>query len=47
MQTALEDLQPDHLAVIYPGDRPYPLAERVTAIPLETLATQAQQALFP
>jgi hypothetical protein len=47
MQTALEDLQLEHLAVIYPGDRPYPLAERVTAIPLETLAAQAQQALFP
>lgn len=47
MQTALEDLQLEHLAVIYPGDQPYPLAERVTAIPLEALVTQAQQALFP
>lgn len=47
MQAALEDLQLEHLAVIYPGDRPYPLAERVTAIPLEALVTQAQQALLP
>ena len=29
MQIALADLALDHLTVIYPGDRPYPLADRV------------------
>lgn len=47
MQTALEDLQLEHLAVIYPGDRPYPLAEHVTAAPLEALVTRGEQVLFP
>jgi len=47
MQTALEDLQLEHLAVIYPGDRPYPLAEHVTAVPLEALVTRGEQVLFP
>ncbi len=38
MRTALEDLQLEHIAVIYPGNLPYPLSERVTAVPLQTLA---------
>jgi hypothetical protein len=42
MHTALNDLQLDHLAVIYPGERPYPLAERVTVITLKSLATNAE-----
>ena len=42
MQTALADLALDHLTVIYPGDRPYPLGERVTVVPLTALATGAQ-----
>ena len=46
MQTALEDLQLDRLAIIYPGDRPYPLGKRVTAVPLDTLAARGEQALF-
>ncbi len=37
MRNAMADLQLDHLAVIYPGIRPYPLAERITAIPLAGL----------
>jgi len=37
MQIALEDLQLDHLAVIYPGDRSYSIAEKVTATPLSSL----------
>lgn len=37
MQIALEDLQLDRLAVIYPGERSYPLAEKVTAVPLSSL----------
>jgi len=47
MQTALEDLQLEHLAVIYPGDRPYPLAEHVTAVPLEALIARGEQVLYP
>lgn len=39
MRIALTDLQLEHLVVIYPGERRYPLAERVTAVPLQTLAT--------
>lgn len=39
MRIALEDLELDHLTVVYPGNRPYPLAERVKVIPLETVAT--------
>ena len=35
---ALDDLGLDHLAVIYPGDRIYPLADRVTVLPLTALA---------
>jgi len=45
MRTALDDLQLDQIAVIYPGDRRYPLAERITAVPLE--AVSATQTLFP
>jgi hypothetical protein len=37
MRIAQEDLNLDHLVVIYPGDRPYPLAEGVFAMPLAWL----------
>jgi hypothetical protein len=47
MKIALEDLQLDHLAVIYPGSRPYPLADHFTVVPLEALVTQGEAALFP
>ena len=46
MQIALNDLALDHLTVVYPGDRPYPLADRVTVVPLAAIATGAQ-ALAP
>ena len=39
MRIALEDLALEHIAVIYPGDRRYPLADRVTAVPLDALAS--------
>ncbi len=42
MQIALADLALDHLAVVYPGDRPYPLADRVTVVPLAAIASGAQ-----
>jgi len=38
MRTALEDLKLDRLVVVYPGDQTYPLAERVTVVPLTTVA---------
>lgn len=41
MQIALEDLQLNHLAVIYPGERLYPLGEKVTAVPLSSLGTES------
>lgn len=47
MRSALDDLQLDHLTVIYPGERPYPLADRVTVLPLAALAEQGDQAIFP
>ena len=37
MRISIDDLQLDYLAVIYPGDRPYPLADRVMAVPLARL----------
>ncbi len=44
MRIALEDLGLDHLIVFYPGARPYPLADRVMALPLAYLA-RGKQAL--
>jgi predicted AAA+ superfamily ATPase len=38
MHIAFEDLALHHLAVIYPGEKIYPLAERITVLPLATLA---------
>jgi len=38
MRSALVDLRLDHLMVIYPGDRAYPLDDRVTVIPLTKIA---------
>ncbi len=37
MRTALADLQLDHIAVIYPGDIRYPLADKIEAVPLREL----------
>lgn len=41
MRIALKDLKLDHLTVVYPGDRDYPLADRVTAVPADALASGA------
>ena len=38
MRIALDDLSLDHLVVIYPGVRAYPLADRVTVLPLTQVA---------
>lgn len=39
MHIALEDLKLDHLFVIYPGALAYPLAQRISALPLAQLGT--------
>ncbi len=46
MQIALKDLQLDHLAVIYPGERSYPLAEKVTAVPLSSFGAGRASVFF-
>lgn len=38
IKTALTDLELDHLAVVYPGNRRYSLSDQVTAFPLVSLA---------
>ena len=43
MQTALKDLQLDHLGIIYPGTDIFPLDERITAYGLDTLADRTFQ----
>lgn len=46
MQIALDDLQLDHLTVVYPGERSYPLAEKVTAVPLSSLGMESPFEVF-
>ena len=46
MQIALEDLQLDQLAVIYPGARKYPLGEKVTVVPISELGLEASSVIF-
>jgi uncharacterized protein len=46
MRIALQDLRLDYLAVLYPGSRRYELTERVSVVPLATLA-EGVDALFP
>jgi hypothetical protein len=47
MRIALEDLALDHLVVIYPGARAYPLSERVTVLPLAHLTAGGAAMLTP
>ncbi len=44
MSSALHDLDLAHLWVLYPGDRTYPLAPKVTALPLATVTNRWQYA---
>jgi hypothetical protein len=37
MHVAMEELHLEHLFVIYPGSKTYPLQERVTAVPLSRI----------
>ena len=46
LRIALDDLSLDHLVVVYPGARAYPLAERVSVLPLAQLA-YGDHALIP
>ncbi len=45
IRIALEDLGLERVAVVYPGTKRYPVADRVEAVPLATLAEPGQ--LFP
>jgi predicted AAA+ superfamily ATPase len=47
MRIALDDLRLEHLIVLYPGMRRYPLSARVTAIPLAEFAASSLEALLP
>lgn len=42
MASALQDLDLKHLWVVYPGDRTYPLSDRVTALPITAIASEWQ-----
>ena len=42
MRNAMQDLGLARIAVVYPGSKRYPIAERVEAVPLETLAEPGQ-----
>ena len=46
MRSALDDLQLDHIAVLYPGERAYPLADKVTAVPISNLAQERPAAIL-
>ncbi len=39
MRIAFDDLQLEHLYVVYPGPLAYPLADKISTLPLTTLAT--------
>jgi len=47
MRIALSDLKLEHLTVVYPGNKRYVLADRVTSLPLSTLASGDQKSLLP
>lgn len=47
MRIALDDLRLEHLIVLYPGMRRYPLSARVTAVPLTEFAASSWEALLP
>lgn len=47
MRIALDDLRLEHLIMLYPGVRRYPLSAHVTAVPLAEFATSSWEALLP
>lgn len=42
MKSAVADLSLEHLWVVYPGDRKYPLSDRITVLPYHQIAEAAQ-----
>jgi hypothetical protein len=42
IRIALEDLGLEHIAVIYPGNKRFPLSDNVDAIPIEELGQKRQ-----
>jgi len=47
MRIALDDLGLEHLTVLYPGDVPYELGERISVVPLSSLARLKADQLLP
>lgn len=47
MRIAFEDLNLEHLTVIYPGARAYPLGRRVTVLPIEAVPRGAPSGIVP
>lgn len=41
LRTSLEDLKLDHVQVVYPGEKFYPITERIDAIPLSALISKS------
>jgi hypothetical protein len=46
MRAALHDLRLEQLVVLYPGETSYPLGDRMTVRPLETVV-EGMAGLFP
>ena len=46
MRIALEDLKLERIAVVYPGERRYPLHDRINAVPVKAL-TSGMKGFFP
>lgn len=42
MRTALKDLELDRLIVVYPGEKAYPLSEKVEAVPLSMITSEPE-----
>lgn len=47
MRTTMADLGLDHLAVVYPGERRYSLADQVTVVPLVDMVSTGAATLLP
>jgi predicted AAA+ superfamily ATPase len=46
MRIAIQNLELEHLYVIYPGEKIYPLADNITTLPISTLANPATANIF-
>ena len=42
MRVALDDLELEHLFVVYPGDEAYPLDDRISVVPIESIPALAR-----